>query len=220
MLVKPVALTVIASFILTGSIVHASEPLIIKPNQQIPKALKDQSYFVEPPAEDTKIPTLINPVVQEIPELPGYSLWTYKMFGINKEMEGTNLSLSYSHTPVKIAVTPSQQTDVPNAETVKPAQINNLANVNSLCDAVKIKNGVVHFEKKIPANTRTMLISLIAATEREGHLKSISVKTNSKSFKFQLCGPLLEGEEVHQKSKTPVQVDEKHFPVADPAGNG
>lgn len=198
---------------------NAFEPLTVKYGQKIPKAIKHEDYYVEPPAEDSNIPALVNTQIQLIPGLPGYSLWTYKMFGITKAMQGQDLQLRFKNRPTKIGVRTSEAARISNATIVAANELKPLNYADSLYDSIKEKDNNVIFEKKMPVDSKTMIISLIGSTEQEGHLKDVLVKAGSKSFKFALCGPLLEGEPAHIKLKNPPRVDERHFPHNKP-GNG
>lgn len=165
---------------------------VYKFGEQPPAGIED--YGIEDPPEDTKIPTLVLAHQQPIAAFPGLTLWTYKMYGLC-EMKAKTLRVSFQQNPYRVGL---RQLSFANRQVVpiSKSDLQKLKFQDSLYEKVTLENGAYIFEKRIPANTNTMLISIIASTDFDERRKKVLVSYgNEKTKEYLLAGPHIPGQE-------------------------
>lgn len=153
-----------------------------------------EDYGVEDPPEDTKVPTLVLAHQQPISAFPGLTLWTYKMYGLS-EIKAKNLRVSFQQNPNKVGLLHAgfdNRRVVPISKSV----LQKMKFTDSLYDKVSLNKDTYVFEKRIPPNSNTMLISIIASTDFDERRKKVFVSYgDEKTKEYLLAGPRIPGQE-------------------------
>lgn len=191
-LVKALLAGALGAIFLSPNVFANELPPRLKFGQQPAPGVEE--YSIEDPPEDTKIPTLVLAHQQPIPAFPGLTLWTYKMYGL-REIKGKFLRIRLQQNPDRVGLLHANF-DNRKVVPIAKSDLQKLKFGDSLYDKASLAKGIYSFEKRIPDNTNTMLISIVASTDDDGRRKKVFVDAgNEKTRDYFLVGPHIPSQE-------------------------
>lgn len=116
--------------------------------------------------------------------LPGRTLWTYKITGLESAPNERVVRLSFEGNPpeLKLAIPSSCQVKGNlQADYFDPEKVKGLPEADTLCKLVTSENSNVYFESIIPAGMDSVVISVVATSKESSPL--IKMKAEVQGYK-------------------------------------
>ena len=119
-----------------------------------------------------------------IPALPGRTLWTYQISGLESVPTERTIRLSFEGNPPALKMALPISCVVKGnlqADRFDPDQVKDLPEASSLCKLVTSENSKVYFESNIPAGSDSVTISVVATSKESSPL--IKMKAEVDGYK-------------------------------------
>jgi hypothetical protein len=127
------------------------------------------------------------------PALPGRTLWTYQISGLESVPAERTVRLSFEGNPPELMMAlPSSCVVKGNlqADRFDPDKVKDLPEAGSLCKLVISENSKVYFESNIPAGSDSVTISVVATSKESSPLIQMKAEVAGyKAISVMIPGP-------------------------------